>query len=603
MAQILVLGGTGVFGSRIVRRLAATHTVAAGSRHAAPRLPVGVPHVFVDANDLSSVRSALQRVRPRVVINAAGPFQYCPVAASEKFADPALHDAPHVLPRECVAAGASYIDIADNAAWIQRVNELKPPAGGGAVVVSGASTMPALTGAVVAHLARGLREVHAIDIGMSPGNRAPRGTATMLSILSYVGRRSVAWFTHGAHRLVYGWSQMARRRITVPGGGASGSPLTRSLRPRWFASVDLPDPLLLPRAYGVRDRVTARAGLELPVMHWGLAALGLGVRAGVLGDLTRGVRWLHRAASALEGFGSDEGGLFVDVAGVRADTGRPVVRRWALIAGSGDGPNVPALPAAALARQLCSGAGTSAASGVASAASPFFPLPLEAILAEARGLDIVTGSEEVPPVYEAAVGSAAYAQLPAAIRALHDTVGESRWRGTAQVAPAATGVGRLIGRLFAMPPPGRDVPLQFTLSCEGGVERWERHFGTSSSSSGGGEVGFAPRRPFVSHQYVSPGTGAFPLASPAPTPPGTIIERFGPLEFGLRVDTHAKGLDLHLVSMTALGFLPIPRPLWPAITASERVVDGRFHFDVGISLPGVGRLVRYNGWLERDAMA
>ena len=51
-----------------------------------------------------------------------------------------------------------------------------------------------------------------------------------------------------------------------------------------------------------------------------------------------------------------------------------------------------------------------------------------------------------------------------------------------------------------------------------------------------------------------------------------------------------------------LGPLPLPRALGPTTTAHEEVdVEGRFVFDVEIRLPLVGRVVRYRGWLVREA--
>jgi predicted DCC family thiol-disulfide oxidoreductase YuxK len=36
---------------------------------------------------------------------------------------------------------------------------------------------------------------------------------------------------------------------------------------------------------------------------------------------------------------------------------------------------------------------------------------------------------------------------------------------------------------------------------------------------------------------------------------------------------------------------------WPRIKAFETGAGGKFRFDVEIGLPGIGRLVRYRGWL------
>lgn len=48
-------------------------------------------------------------------------------------------------------------------------------------VLSGASSVPVLSGAVAEHLALGLDPMHCIDIGISPGNRTERGLSTIHS--------------------------------------------------------------------------------------------------------------------------------------------------------------------------------------------------------------------------------------------------------------------------------------------------------------------------------------------------------------------------------------------------------------------------------------
>jgi hypothetical protein len=57
------------------------------------------------------------------------------------------------------------------------------------------------------------------------------------------------------------------------------------------------------------------------------------------------------------------------------------------------------------------------------------------------------------------------------------------------------------------------------------------------------------------------------------------------------------------LSMTVIGWrigpLPLPSFLAPRSTATESAdAEGRFHFDVPIALPIIGRLTHYAGWLE-----
>jgi len=55
------------------------------------------------------------------------------------------------------------------------------------------------------------------------------------------------------------------------------------------------------------------------------------------------------------------------------------------------------------------------------------------------------------------------------------------------------------------------------------------------------------------------------------------------------------------VARWRMGPLPLPRFLMPGTVTHEQIdAEGRFAFDVEISAPLVGRLVRYRGWLVRE---
>lgn len=79
--------------------------------------------------------------------------------------------------------------------------------------------------------------------------------------------------------------------------------------------------------------------------------------------------------------------------------------------------------------------------------------------------------------------------------------------------------------------------------------------------------------------------------------PGKLIERFGVLRFVMTLQADKSALSMHHVGWR-LGPIPMPRFLRPKGIATERAIDGRFHFDVPIALPFVGQLVHYRGWLE-----
>ena len=97
-----------------------------------------------------------------------------------------------------------------------------------------------------------------------------------------------------------------------------------------------------------------RAGIELGVLHLGLAAAGWLIRAGLLRSLAPFSGIARHAADLLIGFGSDRGGMVVDISGLNA-RGQPGRARWSLVAEAGDGPVIPTLPALATIRALLAG--------------------------------------------------------------------------------------------------------------------------------------------------------------------------------------------------------------------------------------------------------
>lgn len=69
----------------------------------------------------------------------------------------------HAIPIACIAAGVHYIDIADSREFVCGIEELDAAAkDAGVVLLSGASSVPALSGAAVRHLAGGMDKVRAL---------------------------------------------------------------------------------------------------------------------------------------------------------------------------------------------------------------------------------------------------------------------------------------------------------------------------------------------------------------------------------------------------------------------------------------------------------
>jgi saccharopine dehydrogenase-like NADP-dependent oxidoreductase len=334
--RVLVLGGYGQFGQRIVDALSgdADMSVIVAGRDMAraqalcdalkPKARATLSATRVDiARDYDA---ALAQLRPDLVIHTAGPFQ----------------SQDYDVARATLRFGAHYVDLADGRAFVEGFDALDAEAkAAGRWAITGASSVPGLSGAVLAAHADRFASMEVVEAGISPGNRTERGLATTQAILGYVGRPFTV-LRDGAWRRVHGWQSL--RRVQFDGVGA-----------RWFARCEVPDLGVLPRRWPQLRTCDFRAGLELRRMHFGLWALGWLVRGGLLRRLPGRARQLLAISNHWLDRGSDTGVMYVDMAG-RGHDGKALRLRWTIVARDGDGPRIPATAAVVLARKLARGA-------------------------------------------------------------------------------------------------------------------------------------------------------------------------------------------------------------------------------------------------------
>lgn len=326
--RVLLVGATGVFGSRLAEGLVREPGVALilAGRTLASLTKLGsdlggAPETFVFDRDRATPGS-LRWLKVDLVIDAAGPFQ-----------------SGHTrLIEAAIEAGCHYLDLADGRDFVADIRRFYEAARRRDIVVlTGASTTPALSHAAIDRISEGWRRIDAIRVAIAPGNRAPRGLAVVRAILSYAGR-PVRLFRDGGWTTAPGWG--LTREIAYPGLGRRPASL-----------CETPDLDLLVERYRPRLSAEFFAGLELPILHHGLLLASFPVRARLIRSLAPFARPLRFLAGLLEPFGSDRGGMVVEVRGTNNDR-EPVVATWSLVAQAGKGPYVPTLAALALVRRL-----------------------------------------------------------------------------------------------------------------------------------------------------------------------------------------------------------------------------------------------------------
>jgi len=333
MHSILVLGGYGFFGARICRALATNMSVRLliGGRDAgkasalAQQSGLGPDQtIAIDAN-AANLAQLLAEHRVDTVIHTAGPFQ----------------GQDYRVAQAAIAAGANYIDLADGREFVAGIKRLDAQARErGVLVTSGASSLPALSSAVVDRYLGRFRQLTSIRHGIASGARAP-GLATMRGVFSYCGK-PFARLVNGRMQSTHGWLDLQRHRFSAPVGR------------RLVGSCDVPDLVLFPDRYPGVQTVTFHAGFASAPGHlvvWMAAQL---VRFGILRSLVPLVAPLHAISKWMEPWTSDKGAMFVDMEGVGID-GKALKLEWQLLAAQNHGPQIPCGAAIALATKLARG--------------------------------------------------------------------------------------------------------------------------------------------------------------------------------------------------------------------------------------------------------
>ena len=171
-----------------------------------------------------------------------------------------------------------------------------------------------------------------------------------------------------------------------------------------------------------------------------------------------------------------------------------------------------------------------------------------------------------PAVFEALLGPR-LETLPPTVRQLHREGAARTWEGRATVTRGSSLPSRIAGALTGLPPAAVDAPLKVSMVPTATGERWIRRFGEHT------------------------------MASELRAHGGLLCERLGPNEFGFELEADADGIRWQLRRVRFLG-LPLPLAWFRGVAASEFEREGRYRFTVSASMPLVGKLIGYDGWLE-----
>lgn len=338
--KILILGGYGTFGGRLAELLATdarlTLLIAGRSFTKAQSImqtfPAGAKKVALEFDRAGDVLTQLRACTPDLVIDATGPFQL-------------YGDDPYVLVRACLELGIHYLDFSDASDFVKGIAQFDAQAKAANIfMLSGISSFPVLTAAVVRHISQDMVRIKSITGGIAPSPHARFGLNVIKAICSYAGK-PVKLRRQGRDTAGYGIVEN-RNYLIKP----------RQVRPLpdiRFSLVDVPDLQVLPELWPAVESVWMGAGPTPEILHRLLNILAWLVRLRLLPGLVPFAGMFHWVLNHAR-WGEHRGGMFVEVEGVNVNA-EAVTRSWHLIAEGDDGPYIPVMALLAIIHRCLDG--------------------------------------------------------------------------------------------------------------------------------------------------------------------------------------------------------------------------------------------------------
>lgn len=328
--RVLIIGGYGNFGQRIAELLAREpdcQLIIGGrdvnkgtqlTRILKTRTPAEAVHLDIH----QGLDEALKRIAPTIVIHTSGPYQ----------------GQDYHVARICIEHGCHYIDLADARAFVSGIGVLHQQAAEkGVLVCAGASSVPALSSAIIDEYADEFASLDSVRYGISTAQRTGRGLATTSAVLSYAGKPFTT-LVNNELKYVYGWLGLSFRKFW-------------KLNHRPMGNCDIPDLDLFPKAYPSLSNVQFQAGLEMKFIHTTLFMLSWLVRLKMVSSLQPLAPHLLKAAGMFDFMGSDDSGFFMEM----TNKNRSDRILFELVAHSGDGLYIPCIPSVLLTKKLIHG--------------------------------------------------------------------------------------------------------------------------------------------------------------------------------------------------------------------------------------------------------
>lgn len=556
---LLIVGGYGTFGGRLVELLegeksltilVSGRSLSKAELYCKGRSATKAKLVATQFDRNGDLVQQLSPLKPDILIDASGPFQD-------------YGEEGYKLIEACIHRKINYLDLADGAVFVNGVSQFdKMARDAGVYVLSGVSSFPVLTALVVKALSNDLSTLRTIKGGIAPSPYAGVGENVIRAIAGYAGQSTP--IKKDGHRII-GYPLTSSMRYTVAPAGYI--PLKNTL----FSLVDVPDLKVLPQIFPDVQTVWMGAGPVPEILHRCLIGFSWLVRWKIISSLSPLAKLMQFVMARVR-WGEHRGGMFVEVEG-KDNNGSDITKSWHLLAEGKDGPLIPCMAVEAIIRKILNG--EMIQTGARTAINDIELDDYNKLFSKRT---IYTGFRDddaqlSPHLYGRILGKA-WDDLPPKIQAMHENIEDSEAKGLAIVTRGKSPLARVVAKIIGFPEVGMDIPVHVKFTKQNCVETWTRAFAGNS---------------FSSIQFEGQGRSK-----------GLLMERFGPLTFGLALVPEEYGI-LRLV-LREWRFLGLKLPLWlgPRSDSYEQEKNGAFTFYVDISHPLTGKIVNYTGWLKKE---
>ena len=172
-----------------------------------------------------------------------------------------------------------------------------------------------------------------------------------------------------------------------------------------------------------------------------------------------------------------------------------------------------------------------------------------------------------PTLFQTLLGASFYS-LPPTVRALHSVRGKGTYAGRANILRGESALARLCARIARLPPALENANTTVVFETSAAGESWCRDF------------------------------GGHPMHSRLRARDKFLEERLGPLQFRFSLHVYDEALHWRVQRVRLLGWIPMPSSWFEGVRCREREHGERYEFMVEASMPVVGLVVCYQGWLE-----